>query len=110
MLTCSGSARDPAAGISLNRMLRMSPGRVRLTTTALIPRPHHDPRDDRGDRGRSFEPGSRVPGPIPVRQRQFLVDVGAGVGVDFQADGDLDDDRGLPLHGGFLGLIFTVAR
>jgi hypothetical protein len=27
--------------------------------------------------------------------------LGAGVGIDFQADGDLDDDRCLPLHDDF---------
>jgi hypothetical protein len=30
-----------------------------------------------------------------------LFDFGAGVSVDFQPDRDLDDDRGLPLHGRF---------
>jgi hypothetical protein len=28
-----------------------------------------------------------------------LFDLGAGVGVDFQANGDFDDDRSVPFHG-----------
>jgi hypothetical protein len=59
---------------------------------------------------RSVEPGARLPSPIPVFSKRFSGDVGAGVGVDFQTDGDLVDDGRLPLHGRFLGLIFTVAR
>src|SRR6516164_1968892 len=35
----------------------------------------------------------------PASAKRSLLDLGAGVRVDFQPYGNLDDDRGLPLHG-----------
>jgi hypothetical protein len=44
------------------------------------------------------------------RRRIALFDFSACVSVYFQPDGDLDDDRGLPLHGRFLDLRSLVLR
>src|SRR6266446_7099284 len=39
---------------------------------------------------------------LPASAGRNSFDFGAGVGVDFEPDGNLDDDRRLPLHGHFL--------
>ena len=36
---------------------------------------------------------------VPAAPDSWLLDLGAGVSVDFEPDSDLDNDRGLPLHG-----------
>src|SRR5690242_1239465 len=38
------------------------------------------------------------PAAMPLRAQRWL-EIGAGVGIDFHADGNLDDARGLPSHG-----------
>jgi hypothetical protein len=37
---------------------------------------------------------------MPLRAQRWL-EIGAGVGIDFHADGNLDDARGFPSHGRF---------
>ena len=79
MLMFSGSARDPATGISANQALQPSGEHMHPAAAALIP------------------------SPVLELWKRFSIDVGASVGVDFQTDSDLDDNRGFPLHGRFLG-------
>src|SRR5271166_483488 len=77
-----------------------SPDRARRQAGALEfhcgkPPPAADPRTTARTIG--------LPRRISRRRRiESLFDLGAGVGVDFQSDRDLDNDRGLPLHGHFL--------
>src|SRR5690348_10712415 len=46
----------------------------------------------------SYGSGAPQRGPRQGRLRGLFLEVGAGVGVDFHADGDLDDTRFLPSH------------
>src|SRR6185312_10565578 len=48
--------------------------------------------------GQLRPPGAPPRGPVQSRLRGLFLEVGAGVGVDFHADSDLDDTRFLPSH------------
>src|SRR5271169_6388881 len=85
----------PGCAPSLLRRPGAPAGRpARSSSTAGTLRP-------RQSRGPPHEAPDRLAGSAGVRLTESLFDLGAGVSVDLQPYGDLDDDGGLPLHGHF---------